>query len=957
MIRRLRPDRITLFIFSLIGLLAGLMVYLASIDRNVTHYQEDMASVQKLLLLDKTFDNFLLHKIEAMDYETINRRMSEFESILERFRNRPLNNEYNENLTVLVKKIAKDFSRKRELIERFKSFNAEAINTVHYLFDLRKTLLYDTTFGREVQLELDALLFDLTQYTLQLRSDSRKILQTIEATMAKARNIDSLNLHRFFETARMVTEQIRALGRIHTKASRIPLQQDITTLKEKLRFAYNRQMQIEEFFIFLLFFFTFTMLLVIWLMYRKTQATYKQLQAFMYAVENSDNTVVMTDTQRRITYVNEAFEKGSGYTREEVLGKNPNILKSGLQEEAFYHEMNKTLDAGRKWEGIFVNRHKNGSIFYEKASIVPIRIDGEPTGYLAIKLDITQLIEQQNRLKLSAAVFENAQESIIITDKESRIISVNRAFTTITGYTEDEALGKNPSLLRSGRHDSRFFEKMWEEISKTGRWHGKIYNRAKSGEIIPMWLTISSLCDEKGNLLNYIGMQTDLREIIRNQEKAEFLAFHDTLTGLPNRAYFEEHLFHVVEVAKRNDTVLGVLFIDLDRFKVINDTLGHDVGDILLRRVSDRLKRSVRKSDMLARIGGDEFVAVLESIHTPEDAAHVAEKILAALTEPVDLGVHHLNVSASIGIALFPDNGETMVDLIKNADTAMYLAKSLGKNNYQFFMPELSRQIRRRLEIEQGLNAAVLEEEFWLAYQPQYRLADGSVYGAEALLRWQSPTLGFVPPDEFIPIAEEIGKINEIGLYVYEEACRTLRRLDEAGFALESISVNLSSKQFFDRQLPDKFAGIAQKQGLERHRIVLELTERYIMDTSSYDSTILQRFHAMGFSISVDDFGTGYSSMSYLKLLPIDTIKIDKSFIDDIPDNPNDMEITKAIIALSKSLGYKVVAEGIENEAQERFLLSQSCEYGQGYLFSRPLPLEEFVGFVKAHLKRPVGKV
>ena len=942
-----RFDPIFAAIFALLLLLAGLLTFLLTIDREVERFRSDETAVQRMMRLDRSFDNFLLRKIEAINYETINDRMERFETILERFARRPIDREYGPAVRKTLEKIETAYRKKQERIERFKSYNAEAINTLHYLFDLRKSLVNDPHLDQRIQMGLDSAFFDLMQFTMGVTESPRQALKTLARLRQETASISCPNLERFFRTAETFAKTVQRLKTVRAEAAAIPLAATVQTLRRQLEASYNRQIRIEKGIALFLFLLTFGALLTAAYFYHTTKKAYKRLKAFMYAVENSDNTVVMTDVNRRITYVNEAFEKGSGYSRDEAIGQNPRILKSGLQDESFYAEMNRTLNRGEKWEGIFINKRKDGSLYYEKASIVPIRIDGELTGYLAIKLDITQFVEQQQKLKLSAAVFENAQESILITDADGRILSVNHSFTAITGYSEEEVKGKTPSLLKSGMHDEEFYRRMWHSITQTGQWHGKIYNRAKNGEIIPMWLTITALYDEKGNVLNYIGMQTDLREIIENQEKAEYLAYHDILTGLPNRAYFEERLFRTIEVAKRNETILAVLFIDLDRFKIINDTLGHDIGDLLLKEVADRIKATLRKSDMLARLGGDEFVAVLETIRNAEDAAHVSEKILEALTEPFRIGSHTFNVTASIGIALFPDNGETIVDLIKNADNAMYLAKNMGKNNYQFYMPELSRQIRRRLAIEQGLGKAKLEEEFWLAYQPQYRIDDHSVYGAEVLLRWESPDLGIVPPDEFISVAEETGKINRIGLFVFEKACETLRKLDEMGIHLDSISVNVSSKQFLDRELPQTFLRIAESHGIEPQRVILEMTERYIMDTSSYDDQMLQTFRSMGFRISVDDFGTGYSSMSYLKTLPIDTIKIDKSFIQDIPEDANDREITKAIIALSKSLGYKVVAEGIEHEEQEAFLLEHGCRYGQGYLFARPLDEEKFFDFLK----------
>ena len=945
--RLLHIDKLTSLIAALLFLMGSLLAYLLSVDKDITNFHAYETRLQRMLLLDKTFDNFLLKKIEALNYETINRRVNAFEDELDYFKSRPLEKEYGSGFAALLSTIEKTFRKKHDAIEHFKSYNAAALNSIHYIFDLRRTLSNNQTIPLDIQIQLDTILFELMQIILGIHTSPARLVKTLDDLEKTIAPLLNRNLEYFHSHSHALMESIGRLNKTAEHATTIQLHDNIVAMQKRLEEAYSHKIFIEKVIALLFFLLAFVMILIVGFLYQRARKTYQRLKAFMYAVENSDNTIVMTDPERNIVYVNEVFEKTSGYNKEEAIGQNPRILKSGIQEDTYYAEMNKVLDQGKKWEGEFINKRKDGSLFYEKASIVPVIVDGKLTNYLAIKLDITQYVEQQQKLKLSAAVFENTQESILVTDRENRIISVNKAFTTITGYSEKEVLGKNPSILKSGRHDKSFYRKMWLAISQTGKWHGKIYNRTKSGEIIPTWLTISTLYDDEGNLLNYIGMLTDLREIIHSQERAEFLAYHDTLTGLPNRAYFEEHLFQAIEIAQRNATTLAVLFIDLDRFKVINDTLGHDVGDMLLKSVSERIRSTLRKSDMVARIGGDEFIAVLETIHSAEDAAYVCEKILKIITEPLKIGSHTLNISTSIGVALYPDNGTTITDLIKNADNAMYLAKSLGKNNFQFFMPELSRKMHRRLEIEQGLNAALLNGEFWLAYQPQYGLESKSLYGAEVLLRWESPTLGIVTPDEFIPVAEETGKINEIGTFVFEEACRTLSIFDAEGIVLKSISINVSSKQFAQKDLPHKFLEIAERYGIEPHRITLEMTERYIMDTSTYDNTILQTFQSMGFKISVDDFGTGYSSMSYLKKLPIDTIKIDKSFIQDIPRDINDNEITKAIIVLSHSLGYKVIAEGIEHEEQEKFLIEHGCLFGQGYHFCRPLGIDAFTKFVR----------
>ena len=438
------------------------------------------------------------------------------------------------------------------------------------------------------------------------------------------------------------------------------------------------------------------------------------------------------------------------------------------------------------------------------------------------------------------------------------------------------------------------------------------------------------------------------RELEEQKAKMDFIAYHDGLTMLPNRTSFQERLSHAIVLAKRNQTRIAVLFVDLDRFKIVNDTLGHHVGDEMLREIAERLQSTLRETDTLSRIGGDEFTILIESLRHPNDAAFVAEKVLEIVKQPIKTGGYELGTTASIGIALYPDDGDETGTLVKNADSAMYLAKSMGKDSYRFYTKKLSDDVHRRMQIEHDLRIAIEKKELSLLYQPQYDLESQRVVAAEALVRWQHGREGEIPPSEFIPIAEDSGIIFQIGEWVFETACREFMRWKEMGLSIDAIAINVSSVQFNQEHIVSRFKSITEKVGIDPQAVEIEITERYIMEHTQQNQTILEELRSIGFRISVDDFGTGYSSMSYLKTLPLDTIKIDKSFIDDIPHDKNDVAISKAILALAKSLDYTVVAEGIEYAEQERFLREHQCDIGQGYLFSRPLSAEKFVAFMKA---------
>ena len=672
-----------------------------------------------------------------------------------------------------------------------------------------------------------------------------------------------------------------------------------------------------------------------------------ELLAFKYAVEHSDNSIVLTDENKNIVYLNENVETNSGYLKNELLGENPRILASGLTVDTTYAQMNKRLNQGLKWDGEFINKRKDGTLYYEKVSIVPIFINGKIQNYLAIKLDITKYIKQRDQLKESLILFENTEEGILITDEKQKIISVNKAFEKISGYKKKELIGEKPSLFKSNKHDIIFYKRMWASIEENGHWKGKVYDKIKDGSIIPTWLNITAVKDKNGKIIKYISIHTDLQEIIDTQEKADYLAYHDSLTNLPNRIKLEDHLSHVISVANRDNLSMSILFIDLDRFKIINDTLGHQIGDRLLQNVAKNIKSVLRDTDMVARMGGDEFIVVLETARNKKEAAYVCEKILNILKEPIKIKEHILNTSGSIGVAMFPDNGTNMTTLIKNADTAMYHAKSLGKNNYQYYNEELSINIHNQLKIEQALKHSVSNNELYLNYQPQYELKTKKIISLEALVRWNSKIIGFVPPNEFIPAAEDSGMIIEIGDFVFEQASIDFKKFKKIHNELQYIAINISTIQFKDKNFINKIKEIIKRVDIKPSQIELEITERYIMEFNESNITILEDLRALGFRMSIDDFGTGYSSMNYLTKLPIDIIKVDKSFVNGIPNDNNNMQISKAIIALSKSLGYKTVAEGIETKEQEETLISLDCNIGQGYLFSKPLNYEDAVEFLK----------
>ncbi|NLG16038.1 MAG: EAL domain-containing protein [Fibrobacter sp.] len=540
---------------------------------------------------------------------------------------------------------------------------------------------------------------------------------------------------------------------------------------------------------------------------------------------------------------------------------------------------------------------------------------------------------------LEETIFINVSEGILITDSMCRIINVNPGFTHITGYTPQEVIGRKPSILKSNKHDQQFYNKMFLEIDQNGKWQGEIWNRRKNGEIYPQWLTIVPL---GANRSGFLGIFTDITRYINKDIKIKNPAYYDPLTSLPNRHLLHDRLSFMVSHAKRNKKLMSVLLLDINRFKVINDTLGFGAGDLLLQTMSNRLQSCLRDVDTIFRLGNDEFAIILEEIAQPQDASRVAKRILAVCALPLQFSDHELYVTSSIGISIFPTDGEDMETLLKNAEAAMNRAKEMGINNYQHYKPAMNAKAFEQLTLEHNLRKALKNNELMVYYQPQLDLATEKIIGAEALLRWKHPDLGMISPAQFIPIAEESGLILPIGEWVLRTACKQAKTWLDTQNKKIVISVNLSARQFQQQDLVSTVNKVLQETGLPPRYLELEITESLGMKNPELTLRTLRELKSMGMHISIDDFGTGYSSLSYLKRFPIDTLKVDRSFVMDIQTDANDAAIVLAIIALAHSLKLKVIAEGVESREQSQFLLEHGCEMVQGFLFSPPVTPEEF---------------
>ncbi|MDP1928092.1 MAG: EAL domain-containing protein, partial [Thiobacillus sp.] len=550
-------------------------------------------------------------------------------------------------------------------------------------------------------------------------------------------------------------------------------------------------------------------------------------------------------------------------------------------------------------------------------------------------------------LRLYANAFDSSGEAMLITDRFNRIVNVNATFTRQTGYGVDEVLGKDPKMLSSGKTSELVHEDMWRCLQDNGYWNGELWDRKKSGEVYPKWASISAIRDATQTVMFYIASFSDISERKANEARIDFLAHHDPLTGLINRYNLENRLDQALLSAHRDDLRVAVMFIDMDRFKTINDTLGHHVGDLLLIEVARRLCDSVRESDIVARLGGDEFIVVLTHITNEMEAAPLADKILRSLGQPYVFDGKGLHSSPSIGVAVYPGDGEDGPTLMRNADTAMYHAKEHGRNNVQYFTSALNVAASERLGLENDLHQALRNNQLHLHYQPQIRAHDGKFFGVEALARWRHPVLGDIPPLKFIPIAEESGLIEALGGWVMEEACRQLSAWRAQGVEGIRMAVNLSAQQLREPGLVHNVDTLLKRHGLKGSDLELEITESVAMGNPERAILQLQALRNIGIQLAIDDFGTGYSSLAYLKRLPIQVLKLDRTFVRDIETDPSDAEISAATLALAHNLGLKVTAEGVETEAQRDYLIQHQCDFMQGFLFSKPLPAEEALKFIR----------
>ena len=670
------------------------------------------------------------------------------------------------------------------------------------------------------------------------------------------------------------------------------------------------------------------------------QALIQSESNFRALTENA-NVGILVNYRGQHVFANNRLLTMLGYSAEE-------FRQTGVKELVHPVEYDKVMERFREhmagepapnvYETVFMTKDRQA---------VPVELtaakttwQGEPAGLVFLH-DIRERLRTEEQMRKLSSALEQIADSVVITDRQGIIEYVNPGFEKTTGYSRDEALGQTPRLVKSGKQGAAFYKKLWDTILAGDVFSEVFVNRHKDGSLYYEEKTISPLKGPAGQVTHFVATGKDVTERMQAQERLQHMAQHDALTELPNRVLFLDRLKQAVARARWHERLVAVLFVDMDRFKTINDTLGHEVGDKLLQALAERFTTSVREGDTVARFGGDEFVVLLDDVASEKDIGVVAQKVLEALAPPFAIDGQDLYITASIGVSLYPNDGEDSTTLLKNADIAMYRAKDLGKNTYQFYSADMSARAFERLTLESSLRHAIERNEFRLYYQPQIDTASGAILGVEALLRWQHPDFGLVSPAEFIPLLEETGLIVPTGDWVLRTACEQLRAWHAAGWPQLRMAVNLSPRQFQTAGLAQSVERVLSTLGCDPGLLELEITESVLLRHTAATLETLEALHALGVRMAIDDFGTGYSSLSYLRRYSIDTLKIDRSFVHDVPDDADDSALASAIIVLAQSLKLDVIAEGVETEAQRDFLRERGCHQMQGYLFSRPLPAED----------------
>ena len=668
-------------------------------------------------------------------------------------------------------------------------------------------------------------------------------------------------------------------------------------------------------------------------------------------VDNVADGIITINFQGHILSLNTAAEKIFSVKEGYALGSSINNFIKNCGDSAVFWSPKKghqAINMGVYQQCIGIN-DLTGEIAIE-INITKMQINDD-LQFIGIVRDISKRLEDEEQLRLAEKIFESNNEGIVITNTETEILRVNESFLQITGYSKEEVVGSKINILSSKRQNKEFYKKLWGSLIQYGHWKGELWNKRKSGEIYPEWLSISSVSDESGDVVNYVGIFSDITEKKQAEDRIYKMAHYDELTGLSNRAMFNIELAEAMEYASKLDSSIAILYLDLDHFKKVNDTLGHAVGDEVLRITANRLTTILRGSDRVGRLGGDEFVVLIQDLIQLNHLSSIASNIIDKIRQPLEINQREVFLGASIGIAVYPQDADNSTDLIKNADAALYKAKNSGRNNYQYYSNEMNDKADERLALESRLHRALNANEFVLHYQPQIDLNKKQMIGVEALVRWVNPELGMTPPFEFIPILEETGMIIPVGEWILKHACQQAKKWQDEGLGNFRMAVNISPHQFMFSDIVATVKKTLEDTGLAPEFLELEITEGSIMTNAEENISKLKKFSDWGIKLSIDDFGTGYSSLAYLKRFPINTLKIDQSFVRNMHTDNNDANIVKAIISLAKSLNFNVIAEGVEEAEHLQKLIEFECDEIQGYYISRPLDEDNIKDFIRNKAK------
>ncbi len=674
------------------------------------------------------------------------------------------------------------------------------------------------------------------------------------------------------------------------------------------------------------------------------------LRLYKRAIESSILALTIADARMPdfpLIYVNPRFCALTGYAAEEVLGRNCRFLQGDDRDQEGLAGLRRALENGDTFETVLKNYRKDGTPFMNRISIFPVHDkEGRVTHVVGIQNDISETLDLQKGKDLSARVFEMASDGIMITDRDNRIVQVNRAFSELTGYPSDEILHKDPKILASGRHNASFYQSMWQDIQMLDHWQGEIWNRRKTGEIFPEWLSVSVIRNTDGNVENFIGIFHDLTGLKASEERIAFLAYHDPLTGLPNRVLLRDRLEHALTQARRNQKELGIVLIDLDGFKDINDLMGHHAGDRLLVEMAARMTSTVRASDTVCRLGGDEFLLVLPDLADVAELSRLVERIFSEIREPVEIGGKSISVTASGGITLYPIDSSDIDDLMRHADIAMYNAKNGGRNRVRYYERDMEGELRKKEQLRTDIRNAMLENQFFLVYQPQVNLLTGEVFGVEALIRWRTADGTIRYPGEFLPAIEEEEISVEIGRWVLREAFLQAKDWKNHGIILR-VGVNVSPRHFVSGSLENDLRNLTGEIGIVEGMIELDITENTMIRDIREAQRIVRACRHYGMRFALDDFGTGFTSLTTIKTLLPDTLKVDQTFLREMSVGKTNRAILESIMMIGKSFRETVVQEGIETPDEARVLLEMGCHFGQGYLIAKPMNVSDIPGFLQ----------